>query len=141
MDIENLIGKIATIEHGKYKIIAAENRMMPTMEDKYVKRTYITLADIHDTRQLRFYHQRNWRGFDGSELWNLDMTIVRYLIPRLKRFAKNVEGRYDEKDILTMCEGFQTYLDNTLPFPPQKVKDAFYHALNLFKRKLGDLWT
>ena len=90
---------------------------------------------------LRFYHQRNWRGFDGSELWNLDMSIVRYLIPRLKCFAKNMEGRYDEKDIYKMCEGFQAYLDNTLRFPPQKVKDAFCHALNLFKKRLGGLWT
>ena len=140
VNMEDLIGKTGTIDHGEYKIIAAENRIMPTVEDKYTKRTYITLADIHDTRQLHFYHQRNWRGFDGSELWNLDMTIVKYLVPRLRRFAKNVKGRYDEKDILTMCEGFQVYLDNTSPFSPQKVKDTFYHALNLFKRRVGGLW-
>lgn len=141
MDIEGLVGKTVLIEHYEYKIIAAENRIMPTIEGKYVKRTYITLADIHDTRQLCFYHQRNWRGFDGSELWNLDITIVMYLIPRLRCFAKNVEGRYDEKDILTMCEGFQAYSDDTSVVLPQKVKDAFRHALNLFKKRLGGLWT
>ena len=143
VNIEDLIGKTTIMGCNKYKIIAAENRIMPTVEDKYIKRTYITLAEtgILHTQQLHFYHQRNWRGFDGSELWNLDITIVRYLVPRLKRFAKNVEGRHDEKDILTMCKGFQTYLDNTSPFPPKKVKDAFYHALNLFKRRLGGLWT
>ena len=141
VDIEGLIGKIAIIGYDEYKIIAAENRIMPTVEGKYVKRTYITLTKVDDARQLHFYHQRNWRGFDGSELWNLDMTIIRYFIPRLKCFAKNVEGHRDVKDIYTMCEGFQTYLDNTPPFPPQKVKDAFYHALNLFKKRLGSLWT
>lgn len=143
VNMENLIGKIATIDidHGKYKIIAAENKIMPTVEDKYIKRTYITLTKIGDTRQLRFYHQRNWRGFDGSELWNLDMTIVRYLIPRLKRFAKNIEGRRDAKDIYEMCEGFQMYLDNTSPFPPQKVTDTFRRAWNLFKKRFGGLWT
>lgn len=142
VDIEGLVGKTVLIEHYEYKIIAAENRIMPTVEGKYVKRTYITLADVCNTyRQLRFYHQRNWRGFDGSELWNLDITIVRYLIPRLKRFAKNVKGRHDEKDILTMCKGFQAYLDNTSPFLPRKAKNAFYRSLNLFKRRLGGLWT
>ncbi len=140
-NIEELVGKIVPINHGEYKIIAAENRIMPTVEDKYIKRTYITLADIRDTRQLRFYHQRNWREFDGSELWNLDTTILQYLIPRLKRFAKNIEGREDAKDIHETCEGFQMYLNNTSLFPPQKVTDTFRRAFNLFNKRFGGLWT
>lgn len=140
INMEDLIGKTTIIGCSEYKIIAVENRTMPTVEDKYIKRTYITLADVLHTQQLDFYHQRNWRGFDGSELWNLDMTIVRYLIPRLKRFAKNIEGRRDAKDIYEICEGFQMYLDNTSPFPPQKVTDTFRRAWNLFKKRFGGLW-
>jgi len=141
VNIEELVGKIVPIDYGKYKIIAAENRIMPTIEDEYVKRTYITLTDIHDFRQLRFYHQRNWRGFDGSELWNLDTTILKYLIPRLKRFAKNIEGRSDEEDIHKIYKGFQAYLDDMSVIPPQNVTNAFNQAFNLFKRRFGGLWT
>ncbi len=32
------------------------------------------------------FFQRRRRGFDDSELWSLDDTILRFILPRLKRF-------------------------------------------------------
>ncbi len=32
------------------------------------------------------FFQRRLRGFDDSELWSLDDTILRFILPRLKRF-------------------------------------------------------
>ena len=35
---------------------------------------------------IRFFFQRRIRGFDDSELWSLDQTILEFILPRLKRF-------------------------------------------------------
>ena len=39
-------------------------------------------------RPLWFFIQRLERGFDDSELWSLDATLCKFLLPRLKRFKK-----------------------------------------------------
>ncbi len=38
-------------------------------------------------RDIRFWWQRRWRGWDGSELFSLDYTILKFTLPRLKEFA------------------------------------------------------
>lgn len=35
---------------------------------------------------LKFFYQRRRRGFDDRELWNLDHTILEFVLPRLKRY-------------------------------------------------------
>jgi hypothetical protein len=43
---------------------------------------------------IRFW-QRRTRGWDDSELWNLDYTFTKYILPRLKRFrAVELEAEY-----------------------------------------------
>jgi len=37
-------------------------------------------------RQIKFFFQRRKRGFDDSELWSLDNTIMNMVLPRLKAF-------------------------------------------------------
>jgi len=39
-------------------------------------------------RSIRFFFQRMFRGFDDSETWNLDYTISKMILPKLKRFKK-----------------------------------------------------
>lgn len=39
-------------------------------------------------RQLKFWWQRKTRGFDDSELWDLDITIMEFTLTRLKAFKK-----------------------------------------------------
>ena len=45
-------------------------------------------------REITFLYQRLTRGFDDSELWSLDDTIIRFTLPRLKafRFARGGKG-------------------------------------------------
>ena len=49
--------------------------------------------DIED-RGLRhkFKKQRLERGFDNTELWNLDYTLAEFLLPRLKAFREQTFG-------------------------------------------------
>lgn len=44
------------------------------------------------TSALTWFFQRRIRGWDDRELWNLDSTFARYMLPRLKRFKETTDG-------------------------------------------------
>lgn len=44
--------------------------------------------NIFTKRYWKFLWQRWIRGFDDSETWSLDSTIVEFILPRLKRFKE-----------------------------------------------------
>ena len=37
-------------------------------------------------KQIKYFCQRRIRGFSDDQLWCLDCTIIRFILPRLKRF-------------------------------------------------------
>ena len=39
-------------------------------------------------RNIRFFFQRLFRGWDDSETWSMDITFYKWLEPRLKRFQE-----------------------------------------------------
>lgn len=42
---------------------------------------------------LKHFWQRRTRGFDDTELWGLDWTFIKYMLPRLKAFhASKIHG-------------------------------------------------
>jgi hypothetical protein len=45
-----------------------------------------SLTEKDDEREQKFKRQRIERGFDDSETWALDSTIVDFILPRLTRF-------------------------------------------------------
>jgi hypothetical protein len=45
-----------------------------------------------DERLETFKRQRIERGFDDTELWNLDTTLLKFLLPRLKEFKKQTKS-------------------------------------------------
>lgn len=47
---------------------------------------------VDDKRQEVWKKQREERGFDSTELWNLDVTFARFLVPRLKAYKENQCG-------------------------------------------------
>ncbi|MCQ2125604.1 MAG: hypothetical protein MJZ25_15625 [Fibrobacter sp.] len=52
----------------------------------------IGAGDTTDDRFKGWRKQRLERGFDDTELWNLDNTIMNFILPRLKAFAANVHS-------------------------------------------------
>lgn len=48
--------------------------------------------ETNDKRLKKFKKQRIERGFDDSELWNLDFTIAKFILPRLKAFKESGHG-------------------------------------------------
>lgn len=45
-----------------------------------------------DERRIRYGEQRKERGFDDTELWSLDNTIIRFTLPRLKAFRNYTQS-------------------------------------------------
>jgi hypothetical protein len=43
-------------------------------------------------RTLTFFFQRLTRGWDDSDLWSLDQTLSKLILPRLKLFRDNLHG-------------------------------------------------
>lgn len=43
-------------------------------------------------RSIRFFYQRLTRGWDDSDTWSLDVTIAKFVLPRLKRFKELNNG-------------------------------------------------
>lgn len=71
--------------------------------------------DVERSKLLR-EQQESW-GFDETQLYSLDDTTLRFLIPRLI-LLKNIPGLTDETNarITEMIECFQYVLDNLYPY-------------------------
>lgn len=86
----------------------------------------IRMNDKSETIQRRVdaYDNRKAHGFDESELWNLNETLVLYLIPRLEAFLK----QFRKKNCVVMCD--------TEAITPDKVQELLnalidYKKLNI----------
>ena len=66
------------------------------MEDilhrKNVNFSCIDETDKDPKRLEKWKLQRDERGFDDTELWNFDLTIANFILPRLKVFREQTEG-------------------------------------------------
>lgn len=67
-------------------------------------------ADDH--RQALWADQRATRGFDNTELWNLDTTFSKFVLPRLKAFK---DTGYESAEMVgeldKMIAAFQAIVD------------------------------
>ena len=163
VDPKELMGKEVLIPNEydyekKHTIVEVANKQMGLdFFGKHVTRTYITAIDSGQGRQLNYYWQRDWRGFDGSEMWSLDSTILDWLIPRLEEFSywasghgwpngiKDGEIQYLDGGKVTeeIVKGFkllkesQYNIGDLSEYQYQMINRSF----NLFKKHFGDLWT
>lgn len=163
VDPKELMGKEVLIPNEydrevEHTIVEVANKQMGLdFFGKHVTRTYITAIDSGQGRQLYYYWQRDWRGFDGSEMWSLDSTILDWLIPRLEEFSywasghgwpngiKDGEIQYLDGGKVTeeMVEGFKLlkayhYGEGKLTTHQNQMINR---SFNLFKEHFGNLWT
>jgi hypothetical protein len=98
-----------------------------------------------DKRQARWKKQRKKRGFDDTELWNLNTTIATFILPRLKAFRKGSHGYpYALKNVEAwnkildqMIEGFEQYVQDDI----NKIDyEKTNKALDLFSEWFNALW-
>lgn len=67
------------------------------LENKYTKPlNYFGCAYdpdlLNDQRQSRWAQERQEQGFDSTELWDLQITLAQFILPRLKAFKDNTGG-------------------------------------------------
>ena len=64
---------------------------MNDLKELGIPNVCFSLADEiteNDELKEKYKQQRIERGFDDSELWNLDYTIASFVLPRLKRLKE-----------------------------------------------------
>ncbi len=98
----------------------------------------------YNKRQRKWKRQRRKRGFDDTELWNLDITIAKFIIDRLRIFRKQThsypnnltEKEWDNilKEIIFCFEEFVNN-DGLSEEPFNRMK----HGLELFKKHFFNL--
>ncbi len=98
-------------------------------------------------QKIRFFFQRLTRGWDDSELWNLDHNLSKLILPRLKIFRQfhltYPHGmEYEEFNAIVdkMIYSFE-YLstDKAYDFNPEEDKKV-QEGLELFAKYFRALW-
>jgi len=112
---------------------------MKKVKDKY-RLGYAHELPKTDKRLKKFAKQRKDRGWDSTELWNLDVTIAKFVLPRLKEFIKTVHDDY-KKDIQKMIDAFELVVsDDNYRFDKEidrKIRDG----LKTFSENFRLLWN
>lgn len=100
-------------------------------------------------RTVRYFWQRCTRGWDNSELWSLDHSLAKHILPRLKEFQRCHAGcpmgssTEEWNDILQkMIVGFEYYASGECwgDYNFEKA-EAAQHGLELFAKWYGNLWS
>ena len=97
-------------------------------------------SNIDPERKEIYKQQRIKRGFDDTELWNLDSTILKFVLPRLKRFKECTIGYPSEFEsheawlecIDEMIENIEKIINSD--------EDGDYEGFELFKKYFFNLW-
>lgn len=97
-------------------------------------------------RRLKYWWQRRTRGFDDSELWNLDATVSEFMLPRLREFAKRSVAR----PVTTTDDEWRNIMAEMIWFLEAHTEEYFDRALDetdrynkagaLFGKYFGALW-
>jgi hypothetical protein len=123
------------------------------MDQEKVDPKYLGIPNIqfslikpNDEREELFKKQRIERGFDDSELWSLDCTIAKFILPRLKRFKERyVDSVVDDSnlidDIDKMIIAFELAIAQ---FDEHLIEDLnqsqFKEGIQLFADRFLQLW-
>lgn len=145
----NQISKLNTgylIEYDTYKEIKQEIEKEDKKDPYGVENINFSKFDYSKTSEedLKKYElQRYERGFDDTEIYDLDDTIIKFLVPRLKVF-REIHGNFSPKDLTItqwnnildeMIDGFEDYLHSD-----ELTSEKYIKALDLFKEYFEDLW-
>ena len=127
-----------------------DKNISSSVRDPYgIKNVCFSIVDESNENWNEFCSQREKRGFDDSELWNLDGSFAKFIAPRLTAYYEIVTGEmkchpshmsFEEwVDVLNrMIIGF-----NIMSLDEEKTdddKNKVTDAVNLFCEHIHDLW-
>lgn len=102
-----------------------------------------------EERKAKYKKQRKERGFDDTELWNLDETMAAFMLPRLKRFKKithsyppDLTPEQWDKKLDKMIEAFELICDSKWETIQElrKEEKIIKKGLKVFFKYYRDLW-
>lgn len=100
-----------------------------------------------DPRQELWKQQREERGFDDTELWNLDVTIAEFILPRLKKFREvcfgypgDLNSQEEWHSILDKIIKAMEIIDSDDKILSQKDFLLKEEGLKLFAEYFSNLW-
>lgn len=99
--------------------------------------------EVNDEKRTElFKQQRLERGFDDTETWNLDLTISRFILPRLKVFKEKTIGYPPELTFEEWQDIIQKMIDY---FEAKSNEDNFLEDIDsegfdLFCKYFESLW-
>ncbi|MFB6291755.1 MAG: hypothetical protein ABEJ25_08540 [Candidatus Bipolaricaulia bacterium] len=103
--------------------------------------------DPNDNRHERYKRQRLERGFDDTELWSLDATIAKFMVPRLRAFRENLishpphlTSEQWQRILDQMIKGFSPYLEQDSMIWGNRQYNSLRVALRLFAQYFPHLW-
>lgn len=99
-------------------------------------------------RKLRFLWQKLDRGWSDDEIWNLDISLAKLILPRLKRF-KEIKGGYPggmtldkwEEILNQMIYAFEKSANRFEWDCDPEITKEVQKGLSLFAQYYGHLWT
>lgn len=102
---------------------------------------------MSDSRKYKWYRQRKKRGFDDRELWSLDHTIAKFVLPRLIGF-REIKGGYpgtltsEKWDAILdkMIYSMQAICDEWEGKYEKGGEEKIKKGLNLFAKYFRHLW-
>jgi len=108
---------------------------------------YLHTLPLKDKRRSKFRNQIKTRGFDDSELWNLDITIAKFIYPRLKAFKEAEAGipggftkRSWERTLNQMIAAFKIVSEGDSNYTATQ-QTKVQKGLEVFTKHYSRLWT
>lgn len=92
-----------------------------------------------DNRQVKWLEQRQTRGWDDTELWNLDCTVAQFILPRLKVFVER-NTSFQCEDMEKIVEMFEFLTSQDVFLPTENQTKLFEEGMILFARYYRSLW-
>lgn len=120
------------------------------LEEIIKSKTYYGCAEdiyLTDKRRFRWLKEREKYGYDSTDLWSLDITIIKFMIPRLKDLISIRGDTFLNQDLFilemnTVVKFFEIYLDfNSSEYITSKERGEMYdEAFALFVKNFPRLW-
>lgn len=91
-------------------------------------------------RAIRYWYQRRVRGFDDGDIWNLDVEVAKFVLPRLRRLVE-IEGeshfhQYTTPEEFTdMIKGLEEVIENDSTESDQSIQ-----AWRTFAEVVRGMW-
>jgi len=107
--------------------------------------------------KIKFWWQRRTRGFDDSELWNLDYTIAKFIGPRLRAYkelnrcgvprvypshwSEEATVNWWEHELETIARAFELLVEEDVSYSfSEENAEVIKKGLKLFAKRFNHLW-